>query len=153
MIDGNHRNIAFVENLHLYQERDPTTLPPFMLCKICYVQEINICILPCGHIFACIECAITIDECSMCKLPFDMVIKVSLVYNNEGKHGDDLVKLPSGSLMGVENSCCIHCKKKEIETVFLPCRHVYACLQCAKDIKECPECYSPICAFIRIFTS
>lgn len=151
---GNHINIAFGENSHLYQERDPETLPPFMLCKICYIKEINVCFLPCGHLFTCVECAITIDQCSMCTLPFDTVLKVALTFNNTEKHDDDdLARLPSGSPKGVEKSCCKRCNKEEMEAVFLPCRHVYACLKCAIDIKECPACYSPICAFIKVYMS
>lgn len=51
---------------------------------------------------ACIECAITIDQCSMCKLPFDTVLKVYLTFNNLDKHDDDFAQLPSGSLKGIE---------------------------------------------------
>lgn len=36
--DSNHKNITFGEKLHLCQEQDPETLPPFMLFKICYIK-------------------------------------------------------------------------------------------------------------------
>ncbi|AAG02727.1 inhibitor of apoptosis protein [Betaentomopoxvirus amoorei] len=37
------------------------------LCKICYIEERVICFVPCGHIFCCGKCAISMDKCPVCR--------------------------------------------------------------------------------------
>lgn len=36
------------------------------LCKVCYQQEANIVLLPCGHVF-CVDCSIQLENCAVCR--------------------------------------------------------------------------------------
>lgn len=40
------------------------------LCKLCYLEERNTVFLPCGHVVACAKCALSVDKCPVCRLPF-----------------------------------------------------------------------------------
>ncbi|AKR17527.1 IAP-3 [Mocis latipes granulovirus] len=47
------------------------------LCKICLVEQANVCLIPCGHIVACVKCAFSINPtCPMCRKPFATFIRV-----------------------------------------------------------------------------
>ncbi|VVC38797.1 BIR repeat,Zinc finger, RING/FYVE/PHD-type,Zinc finger, RING-type [Cinara cedri] len=95
--DNNGKISLFRENLHLYQERDVNTLPDFMICKLCYRKEINVCIVPCGHAFACVNCVFAIESCVMCSKPILCVMNVS-IYLNENKRENNLIQMPRCSL-------------------------------------------------------
>ena len=47
------------------------------MCKICYENDINTCLVPCGHMVACLSCAERLREepCSICKQAVDFVQK------------------------------------------------------------------------------
>jgi len=51
-----------------------------------------------------------------------------------------------------EQKLCKICMDAEINTVFLPCGHLVACLTCTKDIKQCPVCRQEIAQTVRIFS-
>lgn len=36
------------------------------LCKICFVEEMNTALVPCGHVFACFKCAVPLSRCPVC---------------------------------------------------------------------------------------
>lgn len=46
------------------------------LCKICYEEERNIAFVPCGHICACVKCAVSTDKCPMCRGTIQNAIRV-----------------------------------------------------------------------------
>lgn len=49
------------------------------LCKICYINERNTIFLPCGHIFACARCALSIKrECAICRKKCDQILRAFL---------------------------------------------------------------------------
>ncbi|KAF0750961.1 baculoviral IAP repeat-containing protein 7-B-like [Aphis craccivora] len=54
-----------------------------MLCKICYKEEIEIAIVPYGHAIACIECALSFDYCSMCRVSYSRLMRIHLFMNKE----------------------------------------------------------------------
>lgn len=39
------------------------------VCKICLSKEIGVMFLPCGHIAACVECAVNLITCAICRTP------------------------------------------------------------------------------------
>ena len=47
------------------------------VCKICFQHKINTCLVPCGHMVACLSCAQRLREepCSICKQAVDFVQK------------------------------------------------------------------------------
>jgi len=51
-----------------------------------------------------------------------------------------------------EQKLCKICMDAEINTVFLPCGHMVACLTCTKDIKQCPVCRQEISQTVRTFS-
>uniref|UniRef100_A0A146LQQ7 Apoptosis inhibitor IAP n=4 Tax=Lygus TaxID=30084 RepID=A0A146LQQ7_LYGHE len=39
------------------------------LCKICFSEEMGAVFLPCGHIVACVKCAVSLTTCAICRQP------------------------------------------------------------------------------------
>lgn len=66
----------------IVQERRPrlTTPPPppssDRLCKICYSKEFGVAYVPCGHLVACLECSVRIDECPVCRIKIQQRINI-----------------------------------------------------------------------------
>jgi len=138
---------------HLFQKLAPNLLPDIMLCKICYKEEVEIAIVPCGHAIACIECALSCDYCSMCRMACTRLMRIHLCMNKEN---DENLKLePCSSKMSSGNELnpklCKVCLKEEMSTVFLPCRHVYTCVKCAEETSECLVCREDVYSFIKIY--
>jgi hypothetical protein len=46
---------------------------------------------------------------------------------------------------------CRVCEKYNIQTVFLPCRHLVACEECSEKLESCVKCRAEILATIRIY--
>lgn len=45
------------------------------LCKICYVEELGVVFLPCGHLVTCVKCASCMLICSLCRKPISMTVR------------------------------------------------------------------------------
>ncbi|KAF0723959.1 death-associated inhibitor of apoptosis 1-like [Aphis craccivora] len=124
-----------------------------MLCRICYKEEIEIAIVPCGHAIACIECALSLDYCSMCRMSYSRLMRIHLCMNKEN---DESLKLqPCSSKLSSDDELkaklCKVCLKEEMSAVFLPCRHVYTCVKCAEEMSECLFCREHVYSFIKIY--
>ncbi|VVC24367.1 Hypothetical protein CINCED_3A022001 [Cinara cedri] len=123
-----------------------------MLCKICYKEEMKIAFIPCGHVIACIQCAMTIDQCAVCRMPFNRAMNVSIYVDPEQEHDD---QLPCSSSQCPDESSdqmlCKVCGKEEMDAVFMPCRHIYACAKCSGEMWECPVCKDAICATMQVY--
>lgn len=50
--------------------------PDSRLCRICYSNEFNSVFLPCGHVTACIKCALSVIKCPLCQKPYESIKKV-----------------------------------------------------------------------------
>ena len=48
---------------------------------------------------------------------------------------------------------CLVCYVQERDAVFYPCGHVCACLDCAREIEDCPYCHKHIAEPIRFYLS
>lgn len=48
------------------------------LCKICYENEMGVVFLPCGHIVACVDCALSVADCPVCRQPFQNTARIYL---------------------------------------------------------------------------
>lgn len=48
------------------------------LCKICYMEELGVVFLPCGHIVACVKCAPSLSTCAVCRQPFSATVRAFL---------------------------------------------------------------------------
>ena len=73
-------NIQYLFRAGLLDEESPAKKPRADkddLCKICFVQEIRTCQVPCGHLVACMMCAERLgeDPCPICKQPVAFVQK------------------------------------------------------------------------------
>jgi baculoviral IAP repeat-containing protein 7/8 len=124
-----------------------------MLCKICYKEEIQVAIIPCGHTISCIQCSLTLIRCPMCR---DLSFRLMRIYLCK-----DIIKykylklIPSITKMSSNNTInsiiCQVCHKEGMTTVFLPCRHVYSCAKCAEQIDNCPICREDVFFFIKLY--
>lgn len=123
-----------------------------MLCKICYKEEMKVAFIPCGHVIACIQCAMTIDQCAVCRHPFSSVMKVNIYM--DPKQSEDQLPCSSSQCSDDEPSdqmLCKVCRKEEMEAAFIPCRHIYACVKCATEMHDCPVCSEAICATMQVY--
>lgn len=48
------------------------------LCKICFEDELCIVFLPCRHIIACVDCAIALTDCPVCRQPLEATVRAFL---------------------------------------------------------------------------
>jgi hypothetical protein len=48
-------------------------------------------------------------------------------------------------------SSCKICLNEKLQIVFLPCRHLVACMVCGNSVKQCPICRRRILATIKVF--
>lgn len=46
---------------------------------------------------------------------------------------------------------CRSCKRERIQTLFLPCRHLVTCEECAEKMDDCIECRQQILGTVRTF--
>lgn len=151
MIDSNQVKTSLSETNS--QQQDPSTMPDSMLCKICYKEEMKVAFIPCGHVIACIQCAMTLDQCAVCRQKFSMAMRV-YVHIDEEKD-EDLDHLPCSSSQcsdePLDPMLCKVCHKEEMEAAFIPCRHVYSCVKCASEMHECPVCSESFCATMQVY--
>lgn len=132
-----------------------STRPPIpneMTCKICYKEKIDILFIPCGHLFACLQCAVTLHECAICREPFcinSYALKVSM--EEEVCVNESLTSVDIGQDSSNSNAMCRVCKVESIGTVFVPCLHVYTCYQCAITSDSCPVCSKEFFGLIQVF--
>jgi len=154
-IDTNYIRKSLSETrLRLSVQKAPVTIPDSMLCKICYKEEMKVAFIPCGHVIACIQCAMTLDQCAVCRQPFSMAMRV-YVHTDEEQVDEDLSQLPCSSSQcsdePLDPMLCKVCHKEEMEAAFIPCRHVYACVKCASEMHECPVCSEAFCATMQVY--
>ena len=45
------------------------------MCKICFIDEISVVFMPCGHMVSCAQCAFAFPQCPVCRLKIDQIIK------------------------------------------------------------------------------
>lgn len=50
-----------------------------------------------------------------------------------------------------ETRLCKMCYTNEINLVFIPCGHIFSCIQCYFAVKECPFCRQPINDVMKIY--
>ena len=46
---------------------------------------------------------------------------------------------------------CRKCKQSRVQTLFLPCRHLVACEECANGMDDCITCSEKILGTVRTF--
>lgn len=113
-------------------------------------------VLPCGHIFSCINCCLTLKNCAVCRSTFRVLIIVDFDYIKEKDEDDSLDKVSSNSSLecsdkSLDSVLCKLCKKNQMGAVFLPCKHVYTCIECANSLEKCPICSSGIFATLPVY--
>lgn len=58
------------------EHEDDSQVEDSKLCKICYVEERNVCFVPCGHVVACAKCALSTNKCPMCRRTFHNAVRL-----------------------------------------------------------------------------
>ncbi|VVC29531.1 Zinc finger, RING-type,Zinc finger, RING/FYVE/PHD-type,BIR repeat [Cinara cedri] len=159
---ADHEDGSFLENSNIKThptERKNSSLPQHnisvsdsLLCKICYKKKMEIAFIPCKHVLACIQCATTIELCAVCRQSFK-AMKVEIYMDPEQKQNDQLQGSSSVCSKGESNKqiLCKICRKEEMAVVFMPCKHIYACVKCTIQIGECPICTKPIYYTLQVY--
>lgn len=55
-----------------------SSLSDSRLCKICYTDEMGVVFLPCGHLVACVKCALSLTTCPVCRQPVTATVRAFL---------------------------------------------------------------------------
>ncbi|XP_063538072.1 death-associated inhibitor of apoptosis 2-like [Cydia strobilella] len=45
-------------------------------CKVCMEDELNVCLVPCGHIVTCAKCSMVISKCVVCRSKIDKRVRI-----------------------------------------------------------------------------
>ncbi|XP_060845318.1 E3 ubiquitin-protein ligase XIAP-like [Rhopalosiphum padi] len=138
---------------HIFQQLDSNILPDSMLCKICFKNEIQVAIIPCGHTISCIQCSLTLIRCAVCR---NLSFRLMRVYLCKDIIKNKYLKLiPSITKMSPNNTInpmiCQVCHKEGMTTAFLPCRHVYSCGKCAEQLHKCLICRADVFSLIKLY--
>lgn len=48
------------------------------ICKICYADDVGVVFLPCGHLVACVKCALSLTTCAVCRQAVTATVRVFL---------------------------------------------------------------------------
>lgn len=135
------------------QQQNPSTAADSMMCRICLQDKLKVAFIPCGHIYTCVQCAVALGHCAVCRSVSKQAMRV-FVHMDELKINNSNQLLCSSSQNSNELSdpmICKVCYKKNIKAAFIPCRHVYSCESCAAEIDECPVCAESVCGTIQVF--
>lgn len=137
----------FVEPLTIIRitSKDVTS-PDSVLCKICFKEKLEVLFMPCGHVIACIQCAVTLDLCAVCRQPFTMTMRVGLYVSNIKE-----LFPPMCPNKLIDPVLCKVCYKEEMQAVFIPCRHISTCFKCASKVNQCLVCFEPVYAYMQVF--
>lgn len=126
-------------------------LPNDVTCKICYREKIDVLFIPCGHLFACIQCAVTLHECAICREPFSLTTYAFRVTMEEMKYDEDDQSTTANSRNDNSIALCRVCKIHSIGAAFVPCLHVHSCYLCAITAEICPVCSLAFSGLIQVF--
>ena len=139
-------------------------------CLVCSDQKRDVLFLPCTHVAVCSGCSDRVKKCLICKEYIGKLIlkfKFSFFFTNIFSwnqfhpifHDDktDFTKknyfVPavlnfSPSFPRIDDQKkiedCVVCSDAKARILFKPCHHMVACENCAKLMKKCVECRTPI---------
>lgn len=125
----------------------PSTIPDSMLCKICLKEEVETVFITCGHVVACIQCAVILDQCAICRQPSNMVFRVYI--SKEGNNNKDVKSKQSDTPLNP--MLCKVCHMEEMQAFILPCKHIHACIACATKSDECLVCSEPYLCIMQVY--
>jgi len=144
--------LAKIELKEAAEKQDPNNVKDSMLCKICYRNEIMVAFIPCCHVIACIDCALSMEQCAVCRLKYTFVIKIFKSLDKvEDRELPDCKPSQALDKPLSDKMLCKICGIDEMQLVFIPCRHIYACIKCGSELHECPVCSEVISGSIQVF--
>lgn len=59
-------------------EEENRRLKEARLCKICMDSEVEIVLLPCGHLVTCINCSHSLADCPLCRQAIRATVRTFL---------------------------------------------------------------------------
>lgn len=141
-------------NLRNFSQEDQSVMPDSMLCKICYKEKMEVLSVPCGHVFACIQCAVTLDQCAVCRQSYAKIVRIDICVKERINHLNMIQQqrlFSQSSDESVDLLTCLICRKEEMGTVFVPCTHIACCEECAIKTKSCPVCFDIYHYYLPVF--
>lgn len=141
----------FVEPVTIIRvKQQEPSIPDSVVCKICFKEKLEVLFMPCRHVIACIQCAVTLELCAICRQPFTLTMRVGLYVTNLKQFSQDYLGSENANEL-IDPVLCKMCCKDQMQAVFLPCRHISTCYKCASKVKQCLVCFEPVFAFMQIF--
>lgn len=100
-----------------------------LTCKVCYVREVKVAFLPCGHLCCCQRCCRKLSGCPICRARVTRCVWIRL--SPDSKIGVDTPVIDMTETQLNEQILCKKCLKNKAEIAFYPCGHLYCCLECS----------------------
>lgn len=124
-----------------------------IICKICWKEPVKVIFIPCGHVISCIQCAVSLEQCAICRQTLNSIMRVYIYNDKQHKNNHRPINSASSltSIEHVDPMLCKVCKKEEMAVTFLPCRHIFTCSGCSDVMKKCPVCFVPFFAILQVF--
>ena len=114
-------------------------------CKLCFLNTVEICIIPCKHMVTCHMCIgkIKQNKCPYCNCTFKYIIHTNNNDSDDDDDDNDKRRL-AVSKKSIKSFRCKICITRFAEVICLPCRHLCICLTCFSmqdnNIHQCPKC-------------
>jgi hypothetical protein len=111
--------------------------------------------ISCGHVFACIQCVVAVPDCAVCRHLFTVLIRIYLDFDRVVEKKSPLKHPFTSAAVRIDGAfnpvLCQVCQKLPVQVAIAPCRHAYACFECAIDSKICLICSTKAFAFIYLY--
>ena len=68
-------NVLDVVAAHMLEE-EVRRLREARLCKVCLDEEVSMAYIPCGHIVTCVQCAVALEDCPLCRKTIKGTVRI-----------------------------------------------------------------------------
>lgn len=127
-----------------------TSLFPKTRCQMCFYSISTIAVMPCRHLISCRNCSSLIKTCPICQKKVIYWFDPWSIYPQSETQRVFIVGQCSNDIddqhIGKNTSVCecIICYDAKANTIFDPCGHMCACIDCAARLKSCCYCKKKI---------
>ena len=157
MICGNCKNAILIKTTLVELKKINSIYETGFSCNNCnlYYKDLF------SHVYHCFKC--NFNVCQRCtyntikgkKLLFPFLPRISIANQEENKNEKKEFKDENNERKTKEtdnnNIICSICLDNTKCMLFLPCKHVSCCEQCAQNVNSCPLCRNPIQSKVKIY--
>ena len=83
----------------------------------------------------------------------ELVQRLLMLWQSKNLQENAAASMDESPATGHENEVCKVCMDRVIDCVFLECGHLVTCVDCGRQLRECPLCRQNIARIVRVFKS